>query len=83
MTREEIALSTARHVAGAQEGSTFIVLVLNPDGSASSSISTVSGAEKEPMHPLVIAGSAHLELSSLIECACRGRGEDVAGEDAS
>jgi hypothetical protein len=83
MTREEIALSTARHVAGAQAGSTFIVLVLNPDGSASSSISTVTSADSQSMHPLVIAGSAHLELSSLIESACRRREEDAEEEEAS
>jgi hypothetical protein len=83
MTREEIALSTARHVAGALDGGTFIVLVLNPDGSASSSISTVNGVEVPAMHPLVIAGSAHLELSSLIESACRRREEDAEEEEAS
>ena len=83
MTREEIAISTARHVAGAVEGGIFIVLVLNPDGSASSSISTVSGPGFKPMHPLVIAGSAHLELSSLIESACCRQTEGTEEEEAS
>lgn len=76
MNREEIAVSIARHVAGAHDGSTFIVLVLNPDGSASSSISTVSGGAGEPMHGIYIAGAAHLELSSLIETACRPHSDE-------
>ena len=70
MDREEIAVSIARHIAAAHDGSTFIILVLNPDGSASSSISTVSGGDTK-MHGIYIAGAAHLELSSLIETACR------------
>ena len=76
-------MSIARHVAGAHDGSTFIVLVLNPDGSASSSISTVSGGDEQPMHGLYIAGAAHLELSSLIESACRPLADinDLTGEE--
>ena len=73
-------MSIARHVAGAHDGSTFIVLVLNPDGSASSSISTVSGGDEQPMHGLYIAGAAHLELSSLIESACRPMADSEDGD---
>lgn len=82
MTRDEIALSTARHVAGAQNGSIFIVMVLNPDGSASSFIGSVAPQEGVPMHALHVAGAAHLELSSLLETACGLRGEPDPEDEA-